>query len=80
MLKSVSRRKHFTGDGDATVVVGLIERTELVAALLDEGVGETARAVGVGDVVAGSRGGMTVRKSPVESTDGGLSSEPLVLN
>ncbi len=80
VLKSVSRRKHFAGDGAATLAVDLIERTGLVAALVDEGVGEAARAVGVEGVVAGSRRGTSVRKSPVVSTDGGLSSEPSLIN
>ena len=79
-LKSVSRRKHLTGDGDPATAVDFIERTGLVAALVDEGVGEVARALGVGEVFAGSRKGMSVRKSPVESTDGGLSSEPSGFN
>jgi hypothetical protein len=75
VLKSVSRRKHLAGDGDPTTAVDFIERTGLVAALGDEGVGEVARALGAGEF-AGSRRGTSVRKSPVESTDGGLSSEP----
>jgi len=73
VLKSVSRRKHLAGAGDPTTAVEFIERTGLVAALMDEGVGEVARALGAGEVFAGSRRGMTIRKSPVESTDGGLS-------
>jgi hypothetical protein len=75
MLKSVSRRKHLAGDDDPMTAVDLIERTGLVAALMDEGVGEVVPALGVGEVFAGSCKGTTVRKSPVESTDGGLSSE-----
>jgi hypothetical protein len=80
VLKSESRRKHFAGDGGAALVVDIREMTGLVAALVDEGVGEVVRAVGVGEVVAGSRRGTSVRKSPVESTDGGLPSEPSVPN
>jgi hypothetical protein len=72
VLKSESRRKHFAGDGGAALVVDIREMTGLVAALVDEGVGEVVRAVGVGEVVAGSRRGTSVRKSPVESTDGGI--------
>jgi len=76
VLKSVSRRKHLAGDGDSTTAVDFIERTGLVAALMGEGVGEVARLLEAGEVFAGSRRGTSVRKSPVESTDGGLSSEP----
>lgn len=50
MLKSVSRRKHLAGDGDPTTAVDFIERTGLVvAALMDEGVGEVACALGAGE-------------------------------
>lgn len=63
------------GDGGSTAAVDFIEMTGLVAALMDEGIGEVARALGAGEVLAGSRRGTSVRKSPVESTDGGLSSE-----
>lgn len=80
MLKSESRREPFAGDSDVTLVVDVTEKTVLIAALVDEGVGETARAVGVGEVFAELRRGTSVRKSPVESTDGGLSSELLVFN
>jgi hypothetical protein len=80
MLKSVSRRKHLAGDGDPTTAVDFMERTGLVAALVDEGVGEVARALGAGEVFAGSRRGTSVRKSPVESTDRGLSGEPSGFN
>ena len=80
VLKSVSRRKHLAGDGGPTTAVDPIERTGFVAALMDEGVGEVARALGAGEVLAGSRRGTSVRKSPVESTDGGLSSEPSSFN
>jgi hypothetical protein len=76
MLKSVSRRKHLAGGDGTTTVVDFIERTGLVAALVDEGVGEVARALGAGETFAGSCKGTSVRKSPVESTNGGLSSEP----
>ena len=65
-------------DGDpTTAAVDFTERTGLrvVAALMDEGAGEVARALGAGEAFAGSRRGTRVRKSPVESTDGGLSSE-----
>jgi hypothetical protein len=75
VLKSESRRKDFAGDRGSMPAVEVTERTGLVAALVDEGVGEATRAVGVGEVLAGSRRGTRVRKSPVESTDGGLSSE-----
>jgi hypothetical protein len=68
------------GDGDPTSAVEFIERTGLVAGLMDEGAGEVVRALGAGEVLAGSRRGTSVRKSPVESTDGGLSSEPSGLN
>jgi hypothetical protein len=82
MLKSVSRRKHLAGDGEGepTTAVDFIERTGLVATLMDEGVGEVACELGVGEAFAGSRRGTSVRKSPVESTDGGLSSEPSGFN
>jgi hypothetical protein len=81
MLKSVSRRKHLAGDGDPTTAADFMERTGLiVAALMDEGVGEVARALGAGEAFAGSCRGTSVRKSPVESTDGGLSSEPSGFN
>jgi hypothetical protein len=80
MLKSVSRRKHLAGDDDPTSAVDFIERTGLVAALVDEGVGEVTRALGAGEMFAGSCKGTRVRKSPVESTDGGLSSEPSGFN
>jgi hypothetical protein len=80
VLKRVSRRKHLAEDGDPTTAVDFIECTGLVAALMDEGVGEVARALGVGEVFAGSCRGMSVRKSPVESTDGGLPSEPSGFN
>jgi hypothetical protein len=80
MLKSESRRKHFAGHSGSTPTVDVTERTGLVEALVDEGVGEATRAVGVGEVLAGSRRGTSVKKSPVESTDGGLSSEPSVLD
>jgi hypothetical protein len=80
VLKSVLRRKHLAGDGDPTTAVDFIERTGLVAALVDEGVGEATPALGAGEVFAGSRRGTSVRKSPVESTDGGLSSEPSGFN
>ena len=76
VLKSVSRRKYLAEGGDPTTAVDFMERTGLVAALVDEGVGEVAPALGTGEVFAGSRRGTSVRKSPVESTDGGLSSEP----
>jgi hypothetical protein len=76
MLKSVSRRKHLVGDCDPTTGVDFIEMTWLVAALVDEGVGEVTRGLGTGEVLAGSCRGTSVRKSPVESTDGGLSSKP----
>lgn len=79
-MKSESRRKHFAGDSGSTPAVDVIERTVLVAPLVDEGVGEATRAVGAGEVFAGSRRGTSVKKSPVESTDGGLSSEPSALN
>lgn len=80
VLKSESRRKHFAGDSDATPAADFAEKAVLVAVLVDEGVGETARAVGVGEVGAGSHRGTSVRKSPVESTDGGLSSILLVFD
>ena len=81
MLKSVSRRKHLAGDGDPTIAVDFVERTGLVAAaLMDEVVEEVARVLGAGEVFAGSCTGTSVRKSPVESTDGGLSSEPSGFN
>ena len=48
MLKSVSRRIHLAGDGDSATAVEFIERTGLVAGLMDEGVGEVARALGAG--------------------------------
>ena len=80
VLKSESRRKLFVGDGDATLAVEVTEKTGLVAVLVDEGVGDAARAAGLGEIFAGSRRGTSVRKSPVESTDGGLSSETSVLN
>ena len=80
VLKSVSRRKNLAGDGNPTAAVDFIERTGLVAGLMDEGVGEVARALGAGEVLAGSRRGTSVKKSPVESTDGGLSSEPSGFN
>ena len=75
VLKNESRRKHFAGDCGATTAVDVAERTVLLEALVDEGVGETPRAVGVGEVVAGLDRGTSVRKSPVESTDGGLSNK-----
>lgn len=68
------------GEGDPTTGVDFIERTELAAALVDEGVGEVARTLGEGEVIAGSRRGMSVRKSPVGSTEGGLPSEPSGFN
>ena len=68
------------GGGDATLAVDVTEKTGLVAALVDEGVGDAARAAGLGEVFAGSRRVTSVKKSPVESTDGGLSSETSVLN
>lgn len=68
------------GDGDPTTAVDFVERTELVAALMDEVVEEVARVLGAGEVFAGSCRGTSVRKSPVESTDGGLSSEPSGFN
>ena len=40
------------GDGDPTTAADFIERTGLVAALVDEGVGEVARALGVGEEFA----------------------------
>jgi len=67
-------------DDVPTTAVDFIERTGLVAALLDEGVGEAARALGAGEALVGSRRGTSVRKSPVESTDGGLSSKPSGFN
>ena len=75
VLKSESRRRRFAGDGDATPVVDVAallvvvaERTECAAVLVEEGVGEAGAAV----VFGGSRRGTSVRRSPVESTDGGL--------
>jgi len=79
VLKSESRRRRFAGDGDATpvvdvaaVLVVVVERTECTAVLVEEGVGEAARAAGAAVMFAGSRRGTSVRRSPVESTDGGL--------
>jgi len=79
VLKSESRRRRFAGDGDATpivdvtaVLVVVAERTECAAVLVEEGVGEAARAAGAAVMFAGSRRGTGVRRSPVESTDGGL--------
>ena len=63
----------------ALVLVIVAERTECVAVLV-EGVGEAARAVGVVVVYAGSHRGTSVRRSPVESTDGGLSGKSLIFD
>ena len=87
MLKIESRRSRFAGDGDttpvvdvATVLVVVAERTECAAVLVEDGVGEAARAAGAAVMFAGSRRGTSVRRSPVESTDGGLQGEPLALD
>lgn len=81
MLKSVSRRKDLIGDGgmeSAVVVLGAVlvileDKTDTAAALICEGAGEVARACGgtVG-VCAVSWRGMSMRRSPVWSTEGGL--------
>ena len=80
MLKSVSRRRRLAGDSDATptaevaaVLVVVAEGAERAA---EEGVGEVAPAAGAVGVFAGSRRQTSVRRSPVESTDGGLFDEP----
>jgi hypothetical protein len=87
VLKSESRHKRFAGDCDATpvvdvaaVLVVVTEKTERAAVLLEEGVGEAARAGGAAEVYAGSCRGTSVRRSPVGSTEGGLMSEPLNLD
>jgi len=49
MLKSVSGHKQLAEDGDPTTAVDL-ERTGLVATLMDEGVGEVARALEAGSI------------------------------
>jgi hypothetical protein len=84
VLKSESRHKRFAGDCDAipvvdvtAVLVVVTEKTER-AVLLEEGVGEAARAGGTVEVYAGSCRGTNVRRSPVESTEGGLVSEQLM--
>lgn len=76
MLKSESRRRSFAGDSDITpavevavVLVVVAEKTERVAELAEEGVGEAARAVRAAGVDAGSRRGTSVRRSPMGSTD-----------
>ncbi len=87
VLKSESRRMCFAGDSDATLVVDVaavlvvvVDKMERAVVLVEEGVGETARTAGVAEVFAASRRGTSVRMSPVESTDGGLSGEPSALD
>lgn len=79
VLKSESRRRRFAGDCDATPVIDVAallvveaEWTACTAVLVEEGVGEAARAAGATVTFAGSRRGTSVSRSPVESTDGGL--------
>jgi hypothetical protein len=81
VLKSESRRRHLAGDSgvtptvDVAAVLDVAERTEWAVVLVEEGVGEAARAAGEVVVFAASRRGTSVRRSPVESTDGGLPSD-----
>jgi hypothetical protein len=77
VLKSVSRRRHFAGDSDAMPTAEVAVVTEGTKCEAEEGVGEVVRAAGALEVFAGSRRGTTVRRSPVESTDGGLSANRL---
>lgn len=85
MLKSESRRRLFAGDCDATpildvavVLVVTTEKMECAAALLEEGAGEAVRAGRTTELYAGLSRGTGARRSPVESTEGGLVSESLV--
>lgn len=79
VLKSESRRRRFTGDGAtpavdvAAVLVVVAERTERPVVLLEEGVGEAG-------MFAAPRRGTSVRKSPVESTDGALPGESVAFH
>jgi hypothetical protein len=84
VLKNGSRRKRFAGECDATpvvevavVLVVVAEMTERTTVLLNEGVGN-AGASGTADVYAESCRGTSVRRSPVETIDGGLVSETLI--